>query len=172
VQGHEDAATATITDVAPGRYYLSVLPYSGHAMAGIPVDLRSGEATVTVTTEAHPIPAAQIAVYLFEDCYPLNGAPDLPEEEVACVNGDGTTNNSCTEADGHPGPDFTKFRVVIEEPAGKYGANGGPLLQDAFGNLLGTSYTGDAIGDCLGDPSGAAAMGTTCGARTPAARPA
>jgi hypothetical protein len=36
-------------------------------------------------------------------------------------------------------------------------------LQDAFGNPLGTSYTGDAIGDCLGDPSGAAAMGTTCG---------
>jgi hypothetical protein len=119
VQGHEDAATATITDVAPGRYYLSVLPYSGHAMAGIPVDWRSGEATVTVTTEAHPIPTAQIAVYLFEDCYPLNGAPDLPEEELASVNGDGTTNNSCTEADSHPGPDFTKFMVVIEEPAGK-----------------------------------------------------
>ena len=116
--------------MAAGRYYVSVLPYSGHAMSGAPVDLRStASADVTVTVEAYPIPTAQIAVYLFHDCYPLNGAPDLPEEE----QGAGVCEPDVV--------DFSEFRVIVEEPAGKYGANGGPLLQDAFGNPLGTEYS-------------------------------
>ncbi len=31
--------------------------------------------------QQHPIPTAQIAIFLFQDNYPLNGTPDLPEEE-------------------------------------------------------------------------------------------
>lgn len=135
LKGYTDAATVTVADVPPGRYYLSVLPYADHAMGGAPVVVsNAATAQVTVTAEAHPIPTAQIAVYLFQDCFPLNGAPDLPEEEAG---------GSCTIP-----IDFTQFRVVVEEPGGKYGANGGPLLQNAFGDPLGTSYvqTCDADG--------------------------
>lgn len=161
LKGNVDGDNFNVTQVSPGRYYLSVLPYSGYAMGGISVrvlpnaqDPNQTLDNVTVTVEKHPIPTAQISVYLFEDCYPLNGAPDLPEEEVASVNADGSTNNACTAVDGHVGPDYTKFRVVIEEPAGKYGANGGPLLQNAFGDPLGTTYlqTCDANGQADTDP--------------------
>ncbi len=143
LKGYVDGNSINVTLVPPGRYYLSVLPYSGYAMGGTPVTVLPNAQdpsqtldNVTVTVEAHPIPTAQIAVYLFNDCYPLNGAPDLPEEQAG--------STSCPG----PIPDFTQFSVVVEEPGGKYGANGGPLLQNAFGDPLGTTYvqTCDANG--------------------------
>ncbi len=135
-QGYTDGSSVTINDVPAGRYYLSVLPYADHAMGGAPAVIPvGGSANVTVTAQTHPIPTAQIAIYLFQDCYPLNGAPDLPEEEVG--------SGACADA-----IDFTKFNVVLEDPGGKYGHNGGPMLQNAFGDPLGTSYlqTCDATG--------------------------
>ncbi len=136
LSGNTDADGVTVNYVEPGRYYVSVLPYSGHAMGGAPVtvlpnaqDPNQDGDNITIVVEPYQIPTAQIAVYLFHDCYPLNGAPDLPEEEVG--------STACPWA----APDFTKFSVEVEEPGGKYGANGGPLLQDAFGNPLGTTYS-------------------------------
>ncbi len=133
--GNEDTDSTPVTQVRPGRYFVSVLPYNGHALGGAPVtvlpntrDPTDSLDDVTVVVEKHPIPAAQISVFLFHDCYPLNGAPDLPEEEPG--------SGACAPAD----VDFSQFRIVLEEPAGKYGANGGPMLLDAFGNLLGTVY--------------------------------
>ena len=76
--GNSDANSATLDNVPPGRYYLSVLPYSGHSIGGAPVDVTAGDATVEVTVQANPIPTAQIAVFLFQDNWPTNGAPDLP----------------------------------------------------------------------------------------------
>lgn len=132
LKGNEDGDSATVQRVSPGRYYLSVLPYSGHSMGGMPVTvLPNGQDPnqtlddVTVVVEQYNIPTAQIAIYLFHDCYPLNGTPDLPEEEPG--------SGSCEPAN----VDFSQFQVQLEEPAGKYGANGGPLLQDAFGNTIG-----------------------------------
>ncbi|NEX18955.1 hypothetical protein G3480_01255 [Thiorhodococcus mannitoliphagus] len=132
LSGNEDSDSLTVNYVAPGRYYLSVLPYSGYSLSGAPVTVLANAADpdqnlddVTVVVEEQPIPTAQIAIYLFHDCYPLNGTPDLPEEEPG--------SGSCV-----PGNvDFSQFQVQLEEPAGKYGANGGPLLQDAFGNTIG-----------------------------------
>ena len=130
LSGNEDTDALNVTNVAPGRYYLTVLPYIGHAMGGAPVTVLPNSQdpgqtldNVTVVVHEHPLPTAQIAVYLFEDYFPLNGTPDLPQEDAATT-----------------GVDFSTFRVIVEEPAGKYGANGGPLLQDAFGNPLGTTY--------------------------------
>ena len=135
LKGHVDTSSTVVTHVKPGRYFVSVLPYKGYAMGGAPVtvlpnaqDPNNTLDEAVVVVQAHPIPTAQIAVYLFHDCYPLNGAPDLPEEQ----NGSGACVPNYV--------DFSQFRVVIEEPAGKYGANGGPLNQDAFGNPLGTVY--------------------------------
>ena len=124
--GNSDTASATI-DAAPGRYYISVLPYSGYSISGRSVEVVNGSEEVTVTVQKHRIPTAQIAVYLFHDNYPINGAPDLPEE-----------TNPLPGDPGHV--DWTGFNIILEEPAGRYGIAGGQVIQDAFGNPLGTSY--------------------------------
>ena len=77
--GNSDTGSAEIT-APPGRYYVSVLPYSGYSISGRGVEVVDGTETVTVTVQQHPIPTAQIALYLFHDNFPVNGAPDLPEE--------------------------------------------------------------------------------------------
>ena len=87
---------------------------------------------MTVVVEQHPIPTAQITIFLFEDNYPLNGTPDLPEEENPLAGAVG--------ADGRGPVDWTQFSIILEEPAGLYGQNGGPVLQDAFGNRSGPIY--------------------------------
>ena len=133
--GNSDTGPLNIAAPA-GRYYVSVLPYSGYSISGRGVEVVDGTETVTVTVQQHPIPTAQIALYLFHDNFPVNGAPDLPEE----------TN----PAPGEPGHvDWTQFNVLLEEPAGRYGIAGGQVIQDAFGNPLGTTYnqTCDANGD-------------------------
>ncbi len=142
VSGRSDRDRTRVT-LDPGRYFVSVLPYYGHGMSGAPVVVGDTDpAPVKVIVEKHPIPTAQISVFLFEDKYPLNNAPDLPQE--------------ANPAPGEPGHvDWTQFTVVLEEPAGRYGQNGGPVLQDAFGNQLGTSYvrTCDAQGEPDADPT-------------------
>ena len=142
LSGNTDLETVLVENVPDGRYYVSVLPYSGHQMSGRPVEITGGDETITVTAEAHPIPTAQIAIFLFEDNFPLNNSPDLPAEENPPPGTIGP--------DGKPPVDWTKFSVVLEEPAGLYGQNGGPLLQDAFGNPLGTTYVQEC--DAQGQP--------------------
>lgn len=139
--GNADGQTAEV-DVPPGRYYVSVLPYSGHSIGGKPIDT-AVDSTVTVTVQQHPIPTAQIAIFLFQDNWPLNGAPDLPEEDNPGADGEMV--------------DWSRFRITLEEPAGRYGQNGGPVIRDAFDNPLGTTYlpncdpnTSDCV-DVLGD---------------------
>jgi len=141
--GNSDTGTDDITAPA-GRYYVSVLPYSGYSISGQSIEVVSGNETVTVTVQQHPIPTAQIALYLFNDNFPVNGAPDLPEETNPLV--------------GDPGHvDWTQFNILVEEPAGRYGVAGGQVIQDAFGNPLGTSYLPNCDGydpaciDELGD---------------------
>ena len=148
LSGNTDGPSAVVADVPDGRYYVSILPYSGRQMSGNPVEIAAGaDATVTVATEAHPIPTAQISIFLFEDNFPLNNSPDLPAEENPPP---GTIG-----ADGKPPVDWTQFSIVLEEPAGLYGQNGGPVMQDAFGNPLGTTYVQecDAQGQPDADPA-------------------
>ncbi|MES9853424.1 MAG: hypothetical protein ABW170_16530 [Candidatus Thiodiazotropha sp. L084R] len=143
--GNTDLASQEILNVTPGRYYVSVLPYSGHSISGGQVtvlpnadDPNNMLDDLTVIAQAHPIPTAQISIYLFHDNYPINGAPDLPEE----------TN----PAPGEPGHvDWTQFNLFLEEPGGRYGIAGGQVIQDAFGNYLGTSYREDCGIDGLPD---------------------
>jgi hypothetical protein len=139
--GNSDLGTAEIP-VPPGRYYVSVLPYSDHSIGGKSIDT-AVDGTVTVTVQQHPIPTAQIALFLFQDNWPLNGAPDLPEED-----------NPGADAEQ---VDWSQFSITLEEPAGRYGQNGGPVVRDAFDNPLGTTYlpncdpnTTDCV-DVLGD---------------------
>src|SRR5512139_3126158 len=122
VAGKGDSANATINLDPTKRYYVSVLPNSGYQMGGAPV--RRGQESVTITVNGQPIPTAQISVFAFNDNQPINGAPDLPQELW-----------------------LAGFSVLLFEAGGTYGASGGQVTQDAWGNPLGTTY--DAAGNVL-----------------------
>jgi hypothetical protein len=100
---------------ANGRFYISVLPDEGYAMGGAPI--RAGDTSVTVYVNKYPLPAAQLSVFVFNDNSPLNSAPDLPQEQG-----------------------LAGFNILLTEAGGTYGASGGQVTQDAFGNPLGTTY--------------------------------
>jgi hypothetical protein len=97
------------------RYYISILPDDGYAMGGAVI--RPGDTAVTVYVNKYPLPAAQLSVFVFNDNSPLNGAPDLPQEQG-----------------------LAGFTILLTEAGGTYGASGGQVTQDAFGNPLGTTY--------------------------------
>ena len=145
LKGETDSDNVTVTNVRgnannPRRYYVSVLPYTGYTMGGAQVlidEQGSQSEPVTVVVQQHPLRTALITVFVFEDIAPLNNAPDLPEEQ------------------GLGGTDWT---VVLYESGGLYGASGGQVLQDAFGNPLGTEYASNdpddienGVGVTLGD---------------------
>ncbi|MGB5455001.1 MAG: hypothetical protein WBO18_03395, partial [Gammaproteobacteria bacterium] len=142
LSGNTDGSSINITSVPPGRYYVSVLPYSGHSIGGMAVNVLPNSEdpsqtldNVTVTVQANPIPTAQIALFLFQDNFPLNGAPDLPEEDPAAS-----------------GVDWSQFNIILEEPAGRYGQNGGQVIANAFGDPLGTTYVPNCdpyTADCI-----------------------
>ncbi|PVV09876.1 MAG: hypothetical protein B6D77_09420 [gamma proteobacterium symbiont of Ctena orbiculata] len=148
LSGNTDGSSINITSVPPGRYYVSVLPYAGHSISGGSVEVLPNAQdpnqsldNLTVTVQAHPIPTAQISIFLFQDTFPINGAPDVPQE----IN----------PAPGEPGHvDWTQFSLFLEEPGGRYGIAGGQVIQDAFANPLGTKYldTCDVNGASDADP--------------------
>ncbi|MES9911748.1 MAG: choice-of-anchor Q domain-containing protein [Candidatus Sedimenticola sp. 4PFRAG1] len=149
LSGYSDTGSAVVTDVAgddtdPRNYYVSVMPYSGHSISGAQVAINqpADNGSVTVTVQKHPIPTAQISIFLFHDKHPINAAPDLPQE----LNPTDPTDPNFV--------DWSQFTLFLEEPAGRYGQNGGQVIQDAFANPLGTEYdrTCDANGAVDGDP--------------------
>jgi hypothetical protein len=112
------------------RYFVSVLPdqdgpASGYQMGGAAV--APGQSAVTVYVNRFPVPAAQISIHVFQDDHPINGAPDLPEEQ------------------GLEG-----FFVELLEAGGTFGMSGGQVTQDAYGNPLGTAYDANGAVQRLG----------------------
>ncbi len=119
--------TIPLPNLDPSKhYFISVLPKSGYSIGGAQVKPGQGSATVRVVK--HPIPTAQISILVFEDTYPIDGVPEVPQE-----NG------------------LEGFNVVLEEAGGRYGISGGQVMLDAFGNPLGTTYMPDGSVDMLGD---------------------
>ena len=112
--GQSAGSTATITPPDPnGRYYVSVLPDSGSTVGGFSqsgAPLAPGQTAVQVVVNQLSIPTAQISIWVFEDHNIINNAPDQPNES-------GLAN----------------FKVIIEDIAGQ-------VIQDAWGNPLGTEY--------------------------------
>ncbi|MBS2029524.1 MAG: hypothetical protein JST54_16600 [Deltaproteobacteria bacterium] len=102
------------------RHFVSVLPWHtspggtpGPAQTGYTMSGRGiapGQTQVTVIVHPFPVPTAQITALVFEDNQPLNAAYDQPSEH------------------GLPG-----FALLLTDPIGA-------ILQDAFGNPLGTTY--------------------------------
>jgi hypothetical protein len=100
------------------RYFVSVLPNDGanpdgHTLGGVQIPAgANANTTITVNVNQQPIPPAQIAVLVFEDTNPTNGAPDGGERGLG------------------------GFQLTLIDSGGRYGISGGPMEQDAFGNPL------------------------------------
>ena len=132
---------------AAKRYYISVTPHAGYTIGG--AEIKAGATTVDVVVNPLPLPTAQISILVFEDFSPINGAADFPEEDPSLSVNPGRIN----DPDGGSF-DPTQFRILLEEAGGRYGATGGAVTQDAFGNALGTEYEYDVDGNAVLDIDG------------------
>lgn len=132
LSGQSSAGSTSITvPLAPlggTRYFLSVLPFHGFSMGGIPVTLAQDNTTVKIVVNKEKIPTAQISVFAYEDHYPLNNAPSNPA----------AINPTAAQANNELG--LVGFDVLLIDGAGLYGQAGGQVIVDAFGNPLGTTY--------------------------------
>ena len=102
------------------NYYVSVLPNDagtgvGHSIGGAQINaIGTGGTygTVDVFVNQQEIPTAQVSVLVFNDNAPTNGVPDGTEVGMG------------------------GFQLVLEEAGGRYGASGGAVSQDAYGNPI------------------------------------
>ncbi len=133
-KGHSAGSSATIEVPDGKRYYVSVLPDADHTLSGAPV--KPGQSSVDVTVLSHPLPTAQISVFVFEDFNPINNAPD---------------GNNPNNLAGEPG--LEGFAVKLFDDAGE-------VAFDAFGNPLGTTYQKNPDGSFVLDPDGAPVVKT------------
>ncbi len=117
------------------HYFVSVLPKQPgtYTIGGASfVTDTTGNASVDIYLNQLPLPTAQITVFVFQDDFPINNAPDLPEEQ------------------GLEG-----FSIVLEDAGGRYGMSAGTQMLDAFGYPLGTLYQKDKeTGEFLLDADG------------------
>jgi hypothetical protein len=122
-----------------GRYFVSVLPFGAvdgttYEMGGSPIDT-SNQAEVQVRVAELPLKTAQISIKVFHDVAPLNNAPDPSE-----IDPENSTDPDIETMEG--------FTCTLTDQAGD-------IVQDAFGNKLGTTYlkTCDANGENPGTGS-------------------
>ncbi len=121
VDSGNTATTAVALDPAK-RYFVSVLPLAvggapTFAMGGAP--LPAGKDSVNVTVDVLPMKSAQISIFVFNDDSPINGQADAPGSQERGLCG---------------------FEVHLYDAGGTYGASGGRISTDTYGNPLGTTY--------------------------------
>lgn len=118
------AATAALDPTK--RYFVSVLPLADasgagvFSMSGAPVP--RGADSVDVTVDPLPLAPAQISVLVVNDDNPINNVADAPPEQERGLCG---------------------FEIHLYDAGGTYGASGGRIYADVFGNPLGTTYNAD-----------------------------
>lgn len=128
--GDSAGGPTTITNLdATKRYFVSVLPNAvvgspGQGMAGAQVRSVNGSTFPAVNIVSHPLPirTAQISVFVFNDNNPINNQPDAPGQQELGLCG---------------------FDVHLYDAGGTYGASGGRISVDVFGNPLGSTYSDD-----------------------------
>lgn len=108
------------------RYYISVLPDADYTIGGIQV--AAGQTTASVTVTPATVPTAQIRIFVHNDNSPINNQPDTPQEQG-----------------------LAGFRILLEDAGGRYGASGQQIVNDVFGNPLGTTYNPDGSVLSMGD---------------------
>jgi hypothetical protein len=97
----------------------------GHDMSGAPIS--AGQLAVTVNTEPTPKQTAQIAVFVFEDDWPLNGENDA---------GGGVDVLATNE------PGLGGFEITLLDQAGGFGDSTGQPTYDMFNMPLTNSLAG------------------------------
>lgn len=122
-EGRTAGSSVEITLPDDTRYFVSVLPDEGHSISGTSVDL--GQLIATVIVNQLPLPTAQIWILAFNDNFPINNAPDLPDEAG-----------------------LAGFAVTLTEQFGQQ-------MMDVFGNPLGTTYQQNPDGTFILDVEGA-----------------
>ena len=81
-KGRTASSSAVIPIPDPNkRYFVSILPDSGHTMSGAAIAKNQTSARVVV--HGYPIPTAQISVLVFEDHHPINNVFDPTETGLA-----------------------------------------------------------------------------------------
>jgi len=115
-----DTPTKSITLDNTKHYHVSVLPTEAGTYSIGGAALPPGQSNVPVYLNALPLPTAQITVFVFEDNFPINNAPDLPQELGVSA-----------------------FKIIVEDAGGRYGMSAGAQMMDAFGNPIGTIYNSD-----------------------------
>jgi len=103
------------------RYVVSVMA-DGYSVGGRTI--AAGQTNVVVVLNKHPLPTAQISVFVFNDNNAINNVADATEEGLA------------------------GFHIVLAD------VMGGPIMADVFGNPLGTTYTTNSLGDFITDAEG------------------
>jgi hypothetical protein len=122
------ADLSLLTNADPTKhYYLSILPDNagtdaGYTIGGAPV--KAGQTAASVTVNKLPLPTAQITVFAFEDNFPINNSPNLPQEKG-----------------------LAGFKVILIDAGGRYGISGGQQMLDAFGQPVGTVGTATTDAD-------------------------
>ncbi|MBI4995541.1 MAG: hypothetical protein HZC22_01290, partial [Rhodocyclales bacterium] len=127
------ATSGVNVSVPDQRYFITVLPDSGYALGGasnysIQPGANNGPAavvykdTVTVQVAQHPLPSAQISIFVHVDHNPINNTWDQH---------DGGVGNDAIANGGLGG---ASVRIADA---------GGQVLTDVFGNPLGTRYNPD-----------------------------
>ncbi|MEQ1686125.1 MAG: hypothetical protein ABL916_20955 [Burkholderiaceae bacterium] len=134
--GHSTTGPVTWTPPdSTKRYFVSAMPDNdsfgdatptGYTMNGVPIRAVNGVfGDVIVPVNKLPFKTSQVSVFVFEDNSPVNGSPDAPGQQEAALCG---------------------FEVQLFEAGGTYGASGGRMSTDTFGNPLGTEYALDPYG--------------------------
>jgi len=108
------------------NYFISVLPDSGFTIGG--AKFKGNQGSVTVYVSTHPLPTAQITIFVHEDIAPINNVWDTGEKGLE------------------------GFSIILEDAGGKYGVSAGIQSADVYGNPLCTSYQQDVDGNYLTDP--------------------
>ncbi|WP_185735470.1 Ig-like domain-containing protein [Burkholderia sp. Bp9090] len=100
----------------------------GHTMGGAPIPAGSGAKAVTVAPQETPLPTAKIAVFVFQDDFPLNGENDA---------GGGADTTVATQEPGLGG-----FAITLLDQAGGFGDSTGQPTYDMFNMPLSNSLAG------------------------------
>ena len=125
ISGTSTGSTATIVVPDNKNYFISIVPFNDGAVGGGAVTMGAVDVDTTIRVNSFPIPTAQISIRVFEDNNPVNGAIDIDERFI-----------SHSYVNGQKVP----FAIKLFDPAGQYGAAGGRINMDAYGNPLGTEY--------------------------------
>ncbi|MGF6781363.1 choice-of-anchor Q domain-containing protein [Paraburkholderia sp. GAS334] len=118
----------TLSHWAPGGLPNQSVVLCGHTMGGAPIPAGSGPKAVTVAPQETPPQTAKIAVFVFEDDFPLNGENDA---------GGGADTALATQEPGLGG-----FQITLNDQAGAFGDATGQPTYDMFNMPLSNSLAG------------------------------